>query len=267
MRILGVTETCDLGSLYMRLIGEGHEVKVTISEPLAQGTMAGLVPRAEDWRAELDWVRKAGHDGVIVFEAVGFGALQDELRGNGFNVIGGSAFGDRLENDRAFALGLLRGPQICSAPTVEFDNVPDALADLAKRPRRCVFKRCDTAGDTFVGTFADGQDVAAVIAGQRLEAGERFILMDHVEGVLEAAAAGCATIAKAPTKNPKYRICPNPVQRRPRRIHHQMPTFVPNCKNFELRAGKYERSRRPHQSAPSRPLEALRHAQSVQIAV
>ncbi len=183
MRILGVTETCDLGSLYMRLIGEGHEVKVTISEPLARGTMAGLVPRAEDWRAELDWVRKAGHDGVIVFEAVGFGALQDELRGNGFNVIGGSAFGDRLENDRAFALGLLRGPQINSAPTVEFDNGPDALADLAKRPRRCVFKRCDTAGDTFVGTFADGQDVAAVIAGQRLEAGERFILMDHVQGV------------------------------------------------------------------------------------
>lgn len=60
MRILGISETCDLGSLYMRLLGEGHEVRVTVSEPLAQGTMAGLVPRAKDWQAELDWVRARG---------------------------------------------------------------------------------------------------------------------------------------------------------------------------------------------------------------
>ena len=183
MRILGVTETCDLGSLYMRLIGEGHEVKVTISEPLAQGTMAGLVPHAIDWRAELEWVRQAPDLGVIVFEAVGFGALQDELRREGFNVIGGSAFGDRLENDRAFALDLLRGPRLKSAATLQFDNITDALTDLRRRPRRCVFKRCDSAGDTFVGTFDDGEDVAAVLAGQDLSPGQRFILMDHVRGV------------------------------------------------------------------------------------
>ena len=183
MRILGVTETCDLGSLYMRLIGEGHEVKVTISEPLAQGTMAGLVPHAIDWRAELEWIRQAPDPGVIVFEAVGFGALQDELRREGFNVIGGSAFGDRLENDRAFALDLLRGPRLKSAATLQFDNITDALTDLRRRPRRCVFKRCDSAGDTFVGTFDDGEDVAAVLAGQDLSPGQRFILMDHVRGV------------------------------------------------------------------------------------
>ena len=56
MRILGITETCDLGSLYLRLIEEGHDVKVTISEPLAQGTMEGLVPRAQSVEQELDWL-------------------------------------------------------------------------------------------------------------------------------------------------------------------------------------------------------------------
>ena len=75
MRVLGTTETCDLGSLYLRLIAEGHEVRVSVSEPLASGTMAGLVPRTEDWRAELDWIRQAGPDGLILFEAIGFGAL------------------------------------------------------------------------------------------------------------------------------------------------------------------------------------------------
>jgi phosphoribosylamine--glycine ligase len=54
MRFLGMTETCDLGALYMRLAEAGHEVRISISEEEARGTLAGLVPRTEDWRGELD---------------------------------------------------------------------------------------------------------------------------------------------------------------------------------------------------------------------
>jgi phosphoribosylamine--glycine ligase len=183
VRVLGITETCDLGSLYMRLLAEGHEVKVTVSEPLAQGTMAGLVPRAADWRSELDWVRAAGDEGLILCEAVGFGELQDDRRSQGFDVIGGSALGDRLENDRAFALESLQRIGLKIAPVHEFDNVPDALANLAANPRRCVFKLSASAGDTFVGTLADGRDVAALLQVQGVPAGRRFILMDYADGV------------------------------------------------------------------------------------
>jgi len=183
MRILGITETCDLGSLYLRLLGEGHEVRVTVSEPLAQGTMAGLIPRADDWRAELEWVREAGPDGVIVFEAVGFGELQDELRAEGYNVVGGSAFGDRLENERGFAQEVLGGFGLPIAPFAEFTSAAEALADLRARPRRCVFKVSASAGETFVGAFDDGSDIAALLTARGNSPGERFILMDHVEGV------------------------------------------------------------------------------------
>src|SRR3712207_5179119 len=105
MRFLGVGETCDLGDLYMRLQSEGHEVRVAVSEPEAHGTLADLVPKTEDWRSELDWIRAAPDLGIILFESVseGFGSLQDALRRDGFHVIGGSAYGDRLENDRAYA--------------------------------------------------------------------------------------------------------------------------------------------------------------------
>ena len=182
MRVLGITETCDLGSLYLRLIGEGHEVKVAVSEPLASGTMAGLVPRADSWEQELDWVR-GNPDGVVLFEAVGFGELQDRLRAQGFNVIGGSAFGDRLENDRDYALGLLAQQGLKVAPVKSFTRVAEAIADLEQRPRRCVFKLCDSAGDTFVGGLADGSDVAALLRLRAPADGAAFILMDHIDGV------------------------------------------------------------------------------------
>jgi phosphoribosylamine--glycine ligase len=183
MRILGITETCDLGSMYMRLIDEGHEVRVTVSEPLAAGTMLGLVPRAKDWRDELAWVKEVGEDGLILFEAVGFGELQDQLRRDGYNVIAGSAFGDRLENDRAFAFDLLRQLGMQIAPVTAFTSVEAALTDLRERPRRCVFKANRSAADTFVGALPDGSDVAALLRVSPPQDGEQFILVDHVEGV------------------------------------------------------------------------------------
>lgn len=183
MRILGISETCDLGSMYLRLIAEGHEVQVSVSEALAAGTMAGMVPRAADWREALPWVRKAGDDGLLVFEAVGFGKLQDELRSEGFNVIGGSAFGDRLEEDRVFALRLLADTRMRVARAEQFDAIEGALADLRRRPRRCVFKRSAAAADTFVGSLVDGRDVVAFLKATTIKRGETFILMDYVDGV------------------------------------------------------------------------------------
>jgi phosphoribosylamine--glycine ligase len=139
------------------------------------------VPRATDWRSELDWAR--GPDGVVLFEAIGFGALQDQLRCNGFNVIGGSAFGDRLESDRSFAFDLLAKHGMKIAPVREFATAADAIADLASNPRRCVFKLCDSEAATFVGTLPDGRDVAALLDVQGVPEGQPFILMDYVEGV------------------------------------------------------------------------------------
>jgi phosphoribosylamine--glycine ligase len=188
MRFLGVTETCDLGSLYMRLVAEGHDVKVFVAEEGARGTMAGLVPRAADWRAELDWV---GPDGIILFEAVseGYGALQDELRRGGFQVIGGSAFGDRLENDRAYAQALLAGLGLSIAAVHAFEDAPSGDAFLAARPGRYVLKFSGpdfASSDNYVGQLPDGADVRAMLAARfRARGGDPapYILMDHVEGV------------------------------------------------------------------------------------
>jgi phosphoribosylamine--glycine ligase len=183
-----VTETCDLGSLYMRLLAEGHEVKVFVEYDEARGTMAGLVPRTADWRSELEWL---GRDGILIFEAVseGYGALQDELRAAGYKVVGGSAFGDRLENDRAYAQDVLAGLGLKIAAVHAFQDGSAGDSFLTANPGRYVLKFSGpdfASSDNYVGQLADGSDVRAMLAARfRARGGEPapFVLMDHVEGV------------------------------------------------------------------------------------
>ena len=103
MCFLGVGDNCDLAALYLDLAAHGHDVKVVIRNPVCRGILDGLVEKASDWRKALAWIAEAGDARVVIFEDVRHGHLQDRLRAKGFNVVGGSAFGDRLENDRSFA--------------------------------------------------------------------------------------------------------------------------------------------------------------------
>jgi phosphoribosylamine---glycine ligase len=184
MRFLGIGDSCDLGALYLQLLAEGHAVKVHVANPLCHGTLAGLVERIADWKSELDWVRAAGDDGIILFENVAErrGSLQDELRGSGLNVIGGSAYGDRLENDRGYAQEVLRNIGLSICPVRPFRDRDEAIRYLRADPGRYVLKFNE--GDTFVGQLNDGRDAIAVLAGlPQGGSGGSFILMEHVEGV------------------------------------------------------------------------------------
>lgn len=191
MRFLGIGDTCDLAALYIRLVEDGHQVRVSISEPLCHGTLAGLVERTPDWRGELEWIREAGPDGVILFENVAQdrGALQDQLRRDGFHVIGGSAWGDRLENNRAYAQNVLAELGLSICRTWEFESPLEALGFVEQQPGRYVVKMNGSghgAAANYVGRLSDGRDVKAVLAAKvrRLE-GEpaSLVLMEHVEGV------------------------------------------------------------------------------------
>src|SRR2546421_232743 len=185
MRFLGIGDSCDLGALYLRLLAEGHEVKVYVSMPLCHGTLAGMIERSDDWRRELDWVRAAGDEGIIVFENVEAqrGEIQDQLRRDGFNVIGGSAFGDRLENDRGYAQELLRDIGLSILPIKTFHDRAAAIAHVQANPARYVVK-FNVAAETFVGQLPNGEDVAAFLKGLPSKgASESFIMMQFVEGV------------------------------------------------------------------------------------
>ena len=185
MRFLGIGDSCDLGALYMRLIAEGHDVRVHVANPICHGTLAGLVTRVDNWERELGWIREAGDEGILVFENVAEkrGPVQDQLRADGFNIIGGSAYGDRLENDRGYAQEVLKGIGFSICPVRTFSDRAEAIEFVRANPRRHVVKFND-AYETFVGQLDDARDVIAFLEGLPSQ-GEResFVVMDYVDGV------------------------------------------------------------------------------------
>jgi phosphoribosylamine---glycine ligase len=185
MRFLGIGDYCDLSALYLRLLAEGHEVKVHTAKPLCRDTLAGLVDHVDDWRNELAWLRDAGDAGIALFEnaAEQRGMLQDQLRQDGYYVIGGSAYGDRLENDRAFAQAVLGSIGLSICPVHEFHDRQRAIEFLDRHPGRYVLK-FNGPMESFVGRLSDGRDVRAFLAGLSPASGtDSFILMQHVDGI------------------------------------------------------------------------------------
>lgn len=190
MRILGMGDSMDLGSMYLELRRSGHQVRVFIGDAECRGTLAGLVDTTADWRAELDWVREAGRDGLVLFETASQGALQERLRADGLQVIGGSTFGDRLECDRAFGQRVMSEVGMQIVPTHGFDAFDDAIAFVRAHPARYVYKPSGTgfsSGRTFVGEMPDGADLIAYLGLQQRSwpAGEteHLVLMERLDGV------------------------------------------------------------------------------------
>ncbi|MET0343349.1 MAG: phosphoribosylamine--glycine ligase [Polyangiales bacterium] len=190
MRVLGIGHHNALGDLYLRLLERGHEVRVYMSDAEAHDILAGLVPRCDDYRAELAWVRAAGDDGIVLFECTGYGALQDTLRAEGYRVVGGSALGDRLELDRAYGQSVARALGMSTAATHAFAGFDAALAFLDASPGRYVLK---FDGDEFaktrnyVGVLDDGEDMRVMLRMQRAQwlhsETPSIVLMEHLSGV------------------------------------------------------------------------------------
>ncbi len=109
MRFLGMGEHVSLGDMYLRLAAQGHDVRVYVDDvEMRDDIMRGMVQFTTEWKNELDWVRLAGDEGIILFETSTHGDLQAELRAKGYNVIGGSPLGTRLELDRAYGQQVMR---------------------------------------------------------------------------------------------------------------------------------------------------------------
>ncbi len=190
MRFLGIGEHNSLGDIYLRLAAAGHGVRVFVEASESHDILQGMIDRTSDWREELTWIRDAGTDGIILFESASKGDLQDQLRREGYHVIGGCAFGDRLESDRVFGQEILGGLGMQAAKMHAFDDFARAIAFVRANKRRYVYKNNGSKSAStrnYVGEMADGADMIALLSLHQSRwqdtASPNFILMEHDEGI------------------------------------------------------------------------------------
>lgn len=190
MRFLGIGEYNDLAAMYYGLQQRGHEVRVFVGDPACDDVYQGMLTFTDDWERELGWLRAAQGDGVVLFESAIRGELQDRLRADGFQVIGGSALGDRLEADREFGQQALRSAGLHTAYSTRFDSYAAASAFVRRQPGRYVlkFNGADSVRTrNYIGEMDDGADMLALLGLYQSRAASGaavdFVLMQHVRGV------------------------------------------------------------------------------------
>jgi phosphoribosylamine---glycine ligase len=193
MRFLGIGEYCDLGAMYLRMVEAGHEVRVYVENPDYHDVYKGMLNFTHQWKEELDWVKEAGTDGIILFESASKGHLQDQLREEGFQVIGGSTFGDRLEADRSFGQQIMQEMGMYIAKTIAFTSYASAIEFLKHSRKRYVYKNNGAESlrtRNYVGQLKDSSDVAALLelyrqqsATTRIAQAPDFVLMEYIDGI------------------------------------------------------------------------------------
>jgi phosphoribosylamine--glycine ligase len=190
VRFLGIGESNDLAAMYHGLARRGHEVKVFVGDAASSDVYAGMLEFTQDWQGELAWLREAGGQGIALFESAAMGREQDALRRQGFQVIGGSALGDRLEADRGFGQQVLRGAGLHTAASHRFGGYEEAIDFLRLRGGRYVlkFNGADSPRTrNYVGELDDGADMLALLQMYRDHpvggGAPDFVLMEHLQGV------------------------------------------------------------------------------------
>ena len=181
MRVLFVSGELIGADLAYRLKREGCDVRLYIEDASRKDCLSGMVRKTEDWRKELNWV---GKDGLIVFDDVGYGKIQDELRAMGYRVVGGSKGGDRLEEDRQFAQELFQAQGVETLKTISFNNTRRAIVFVKRNPGRWVIKQnghnCIL---NYVGCLEDGRDVISVLENYDGAAIPSVTLQERFDGI------------------------------------------------------------------------------------
>jgi len=162
MNILAILSQSLIGAdLVVRLKREGHDIKVFIDGKLQSTCLDGMVEKVDDWKRELPWV---GKEGLIIFDDVEYGEVQDNLRLDGFSVVGGSAGGDRLELNREFGHSVFSQSGMPVTQLSSFSNIDEAIKLVLNQGGCWVVKQNNHQSTlNYVGMMPDGSDVVSVL--------------------------------------------------------------------------------------------------------
>lgn len=186
MKVLFISNDLIGGNLAYLLKKEGHDVKLFIDDKNRRKNFTNIVSKTNDWKDKLNWVQK---DGLIVFDDVGYGAEQDMLREKGYRVFGGSALGDKIEQDRAFGNSMFEKYGVLTPKLRDFEDIKDAVDFVEKNKKAWVIKQNNHHYSkvlNYVGRNNDGKDVKSLLLNYLNNPKvkhEKISLQEKIDGV------------------------------------------------------------------------------------
>ena len=190
-RFLFVSIGALISDIAWQAVKEGHDVRYYIEAESEKSIGDGFVPKVDEWEPHIDWAD------VIVFDDVlGMGEKAQKLRADGKHVVGGTAYTDRLEDDRSFGQSELKRHGVSIIPFQEFSDFDSAIAYVEANPSAYVIKPSGEAQNIkrllFVGREDDGKDVIHVLQSYKAVYSDTvkvFQLQRRVRGVEVAVGA------------------------------------------------------------------------------
>jgi len=185
MNVLFVSNDLSGGDLCLRLKNEGHNVRLFIEDEKQRVNYEGMVVKTDDWKKDIEWV---GKDGLFVFDGIGYGAAQDELRANGYSVVGGCALSDKLEHERQYGQKIFSLCEIPIVSSINFSSPQDAIWFVKKNPAKWVVKQNGHVDKIFnyVGQLSSGEDVIDLLekyCKNNIEECASIDLQRRIEGI------------------------------------------------------------------------------------
>jgi len=162
MKILCVSKDATICGFANILKREGHEVRLFVDEENERVNLEGMIEKVADWKKELSWV---GKEGIVIFDSIGYGKTQDELRADGYLVVGGCEMGDRLEHDRQYGQKILSSCGIKIVPSINFLSAEKAIEFLKEHTGPWVIKQNGHVDKAFnyVGELENNEDAISLL--------------------------------------------------------------------------------------------------------
>jgi phosphoribosylamine---glycine ligase len=188
---LFVSLTGLISDIAWQVAKEGNEVRYFIGDKKERDIADGFVAKSKDWEKDVDWA-----DVIVFDDTLGQGEKAVQLRKQGKKVVGGTAYSDRLEDDRSFGQEELKKAGVNILMYKEFDNFDSAIEHVTENPGRYVIKPSGEAQNVkrrlFVGEEDDGQDVIHMLEAYKRALADEikvFQLQRRVTGVEVAVGA------------------------------------------------------------------------------
>lgn len=159
---------------------EGADVKVFIKDSFSRKIGDGLFDHVDSIEEGL----KTKPD-FILFDLNGNGGVGEKLRKDGWKVIGGSPFADKLEMDRAYGVKVAKQFGIKTPKTVEFKKIDEAIAYIKGNKNPLAIKVDNNKSESSSYVAKSQEDMLDYINYQKEEGGmngDTFILQEVING-------------------------------------------------------------------------------------